>query len=105
MSFVQKMRTAALCASSASIVAVPSAFAGNVDKKSSDIIRAILDIIYHIALYIGIFLLVWSIVMLVLALKNEDADSKSRAIMLIAVSIALIGIGTFAERVVNMVLK
>jgi hypothetical protein len=32
--------------------------------------------------------------MLVLALKNEDADSKSRAIMLIAVSIALIGVGT-----------
>jgi hypothetical protein len=52
----------------------------------------ILDVITTIFTYIGILLLAWSIGMLVLAFKNEDADSKSRAMMLLVVSVVLIGI-------------
>ena len=52
----------------------------------------LLDVVTMIFRYIGILLLAWSIGMLVLAFKNEDADSKSRAMMLLVVSIILIGI-------------
>lgn len=59
----------------------------------------LLDVIVMIFRYIGILLLAWSIGMLVLAFKNEDADSKSRAMMLLVVSIILIGI----EGILNLV--
>lgn len=54
----------------------------------------ILNVIFDIFLYIGILLFGWSIGMLVLSFKNEDADSKSRAIMLLITSIVLIGFKT-----------
>ena len=102
MGLVHKMRTSLLCASAASFAAVPSIFAtGTVDEDA--IISEIIGIITKIAGYIGLFLLVWSVVMLVLALKNEDADSKSRAVMLIAVSIALILLGTLLEPILKAV--
>ena len=41
---------------------------------------------------------------LILAFKNEDADSKSRAMLLIGVSAALIGISAFIDMVVGDVL-
>ena len=58
------------------------------------LIKNVLNVIFNIFRYIGILLLAWSIGMLVLAFKNEDADSKSRAIMMIVVSVVLIGIKT-----------
>ena len=42
----------------------------------------------------GWLLLAWGIGQLVLAFKNEDADSKSRAMMLIVVAIILTVVGT-----------
>lgn len=63
--------------------------AGNGDMAT--IVNAILDIILDVFFYIGILLLAWSVGMLILAFKNEDADSKSRAMMLLVVSVALIG--------------
>lgn len=59
-----------------------------------NLISKVLDIIFTIFRYIGILLLAWSIGMLVLAFKNEDADSKSRAIMMMVVSVVLIGVKT-----------
>jgi hypothetical protein len=44
---------------------------------------------------------VWSVGMLLLAFKNEDADSKSRAMMLLIVSAALIGIKGFLNTVLE----
>ena len=58
----------------------------------SALMNKLLDVITTIFLYIGILLLAWSIGMLVLAFKNEDADSKSRAMMLLVVSVVLIGL-------------
>ena len=56
------------------------------------IVAKFVDIIMNIFLYIGILLAVWSVGMLVLAFKNEDGDSKSRAMMMLVVSCMLIGI-------------
>lgn len=70
------------------------------DGGMSDIINALLDVILKIFFYIGILLLAWSVGMLVLAFKNEDADSKSRSMMLLVVSIALIGLKPLLEAVV-----
>ena len=60
--------------------------------NGSALMGKILDVITTIFTYIGILLLAWSIGMLVLAFKNEDADSKSRAMMLLVVSVVLIGL-------------
>lgn len=90
-----KLKKVALSASVLSVcgIAVPVAFA---DEAATDkIVGSIIDVIVDIFKYIGIILLVWSVGMLVLAFKNEDADSKSRAIMLLVVSLVLIGIGAF----------
>lgn len=100
MKLFKNLRNGALAMSTASVAMVPTAFAATSDTGNA-VVNAVLDVIETMAFYIGIILLVWSVVMLVLALKNEDADSKSRAIMLIAVSIALIGIGAF----LNPILK
>ena len=51
--------------------------------------------------YIGILLLIWAIAQLVLAFKNEDADSKSRAMMMLMVSVLLCIIKPVAQAVIN----
>ena len=96
-----KLKKVALCASVLSVcgIAIPTAFA---DESTTDkIVGSIIDVIVDIFKYIGIILLVWSVGMLVLAFKNEDADSKSRAIMLLVVSLVLIGIGAFLEPILS----
>lgn len=72
------------------LLATPLAFAAPVDAKS--LVKKLVNYIWDIFFYIGVLLLAWSIGMLVLAFKNEDADSKSRAMMLLVVSILLMGI-------------
>jgi len=71
----------------------------NVDM--SGLIGQLLGIICDIFLAIGILLAAWSIGMLVLAFKNEDADSKSRAMMMLVVSVALVGAETLISLVLN----
>lgn len=71
------------------------------DPTVKDITGRILGVMTSIFRYIGIILLAWSIGMLILALKNEDADSKSRAIMLMVVSVALIAF----KSVLDLILK
>lgn len=71
------------------------------DSGTSGLMTKILNIIYDIFKYIGVLLLAWSIGMLVLAFKNEDADSKSRAMMMMVVSVALIGLGAIIGPIVN----
>lgn len=96
-----KLKKAALCASVLSVcgIAIPTAFA---DEGTMDtIVGSIIDVIVDIFKYIGVVLLVWSVGMLVLAFKNEDADSKTRAIMLLIVSIVLIGIGAFLKPILE----
>lgn len=95
-SFVKK-NTLALVASAAAILpstAVMETFATKINTNVDEdgLMGGVLDIIFKIFRYIGILLLVWSIGMLVLAFKNEDADSKSRAMMMMVVSVVLVGI-------------
>ena len=76
-----------------------SAMPMSVHADGAALMGKLLEVITTIFRYIGILLLAWSIGMLVLAFKNEDADSKSRAMMLLVVSIILIGI----EGILNLV--
>ena len=76
-----------------------SAMPMTVSANGGALMSKLLEVIVMIFRYIGILLLAWSIGMLVLAFKNEDADSKSRAMMLLVVSIILIGI----EGILNIV--
>lgn len=98
MKLLKKFRNSALALSATSIAMMPVAHAA-VDTNS--ILNAIINLVTDMAFWIGIILLVWAVVMLVLALKNEDADSKSRAIMLIATSVALIGVGTLLKPILE----
>ena len=85
----------AIC-TAASVATVTSAtmpmVMANHDIAPEEVLGGILDLVFNIFLWIGILLLAWSIGMLVLAFKNEDADSKSKAMMLLVVSIALLGL-------------
>ena len=101
MKLFKTVRNSALAMSAVSASMAPTAFAAVDDKQ---LINSILDVMYKMALYIGIILLAWGVIMLVLALKNEDADSKSRAIMLIAVSIALISVKILVAPIVDNVI-
>lgn len=69
--------------------------ANEVDEKG--LMNKVLDIIFKIFRYIGILLFVWSVGMLVLAFKNEDADSKSRAMMMMVVSVVLVAIKSVVD--------
>ncbi len=69
--------------------------------SAGTIVGTLLGYIGRIFMYIGIILLVWSIGQLVLAFKNEDADSKSRAVMVMVVSIILISMDTILNTLVG----
>lgn len=99
MKLFRNLRNSVLAMSAAPASIVPTSFAATVDEHN--LVSQILGIVTKIAMYIGIILLAWSIVMLVLAFKNEDADSKSRAIMLIVVSVVLIAIRPLFDTIVE----
>ena len=65
-------------------------FAAATEVKPEKIIGNLLSIIFQIVQYAGVILLVWGVVIMVLAIRNEDADSKTRAIMFILSAIVLI---------------
>ncbi len=100
MKFLKNIRNGALAMSTASVAMMPTAYASG-STTGNAVVNAVLDVVFDMAFYIGIILLAWSVVMLILALKNEDADSKSRAIMLVAVSIALVGVGTLLKPILK----
>ena len=91
------------CVASATITSMlcPVAFANPVDKTADGIMGTIVGYVCSIFRYIGILLLAWSIGMLVLAFKNEDADSKSRAMMMLVVSIILICLKTVVSAILT----
>jgi len=62
--------------------------------SAKTLVTNMLGYVFTIFKYIGWLLLAWGIGQLVLAFKNEDADSESRAMMLIVVAIILTVIGT-----------
>ena len=73
----------------------------DIDATVKLVLAKILDIFF----YIGLLLLAWSVGMLVLAFKNEDADSKSRAMMMMVVAAALVGFKAFLNAILPAAYK
>ena len=107
MNILRRMKSQLIGASALALDGplTPTAYAANdiatTNTTMNSIVTQIIGVVLQIFMYIGIILLVWSIGMLILAFKNEDADSKSRAIMLMVVSIALIALRPLVTVVVN----
>ena len=78
--------TAPMLAAGAAIGLVPTVYAA--DAKTA--VKGIIDMVFQIFQYIGVILALWGVGALVLAFKNEDADSKSRAIMSLVVGVCLV---------------
>lgn len=96
-SSIDKMKlTKATCtaaAMSAMMTIAPVMCAINPDGISiEEIMGTVLGIIFTVAVYIGIILAVWGLFQLVMSLKNDDAEAKSRATQLMVVGIVLIGL-------------
>ena len=92
---------AALVAGSA-LGVIPTVCAAADPAKAA--ILKVLDVVYKIFRYIGIILAIWGIGSLVMAFKNEDADSKSRAIMSLVVGICLVSLPTLFGEVIETLL-
>lgn len=76
-----------------------SGMVGNVcyADTTTGVMNKIKDLVYKIFKYIGFILVIWGVGQLILAFKNEDSDSKSRAIMSIVSGVALFGFETLAN--------
>ena len=81
----------------AGLVAMPFASA-----SAEALVKNLLGYVFAIFKYIGWLLLAWGIGQLILAFKNEDADSKSRAMMLLVVAVILTVIGTIFNSVLGL---
>lgn len=67
------------------------AFAATAYKATvSGLLNSMIEIIGTIFVAVGVILAVYAVGMLIMAFKNEDADSKSRASTLLVVAIILI---------------
>lgn len=67
--------------------------ATTVDTTTADqAMSTIVSFVFRIFGYIGAVLGVWGIGSLILAFKNEDADAKSRAIMILGAAILLLSL-------------
>lgn len=69
--------------------------------SAKDLVTNLLSYVFGIFKYIGWLLLAWGVGQLVLAFKNEDADSKSRAMMIIIVAIILTSLTTIFNGVMK----
>ena len=67
------------------------------------LVGTLLGFITKMARYIGMILLVWGIVQFIMAFRNEDADSKSRSIMVCVMAIVLISVKTIAQAILDSV--
>lgn len=84
--------SAAGLGTAAAVMPVALASSGN-GIQTSNILKSLLQYVFKIFRYIGLILVAWGIGQLVLAFKNDDADSKSRAIMTIVAAAMLFGLG------------
>lgn len=61
-------------------------------KTIKDVLEKMINVVNLVFQAVGVLLSVYSVGQLVLAFKNEDADSKSRASTMLVVGVALIAI-------------
>ena len=87
-SIVNKCQTTAIAVSIAAFPVI-NAYAG-----ANELVSRIIGTIGNIFQLIGAILLCWSIGQLVMAFKNEDADSKSRAALVMVSSVLLVTMPT-----------
>ncbi len=66
------------------------AFATSYKNTISGLVEQLIGIIGTIFIAIGVILTAYSVGQLILAFKNEDADSKSRATTMLVVAVVLI---------------
>lgn len=100
----QKLKNAfaPMLVAGAAMGVVPTVYAENADPAKTAIL-AVIDVVYKIFTYIGIILALWGVGSLVMAFKNEDADSKSRAIMCLIVGISLVSLKfLFGDIIINL---
>lgn len=82
------------------IFALP-VFAAPTENGAKNAVGVLTGYVLKIFQYVGVLLLIWAIAQLVLAFKNEDADSKSRAMMMLLVAVLLCVIKPIAQQVIN----
>ena len=98
------MGSAALCTVEASVMntfADTTASPEEADATMDSTMQSILGFIYKIFRYVGILLLVWAIIQIVMAFKNDDADSKQKGMVLAVISVMLIFIGTLVGPILD----
>ena len=100
MRIFKKFRNSAILAS-ASAVSLTAGAVAFAEPDTKSIMVKVVEITLTLFRYVGIVLMVWGIGSLVLALKNDDPDSKVKAIWLIVVSAVLIVLKTLVQAVLG----
>lgn len=80
-------------------VAMASGGTNGAATQVSSILKKMLDIVCMIFQAVGIVLSIYAIGQLIMAFKNEDADSKSKASTMLVVGVCLIALPTIATSV------
>lgn len=74
---------------------------GNSTSTLESTLGKVVGVVFDLFRYIGIVLALWGVGSLVMAFKNEDADSKSRAIMSLVVGLVLMFLETVAKPILD----
>lgn len=69
----------------------------NTGATTETVIGGILDVVFKVAMYMGIVIAVIGVVSFILAFKDDNAESQSRGIRLAIVGTALIGMKTLIK--------
>lgn len=94
----EKMRKVGYAVGTAVATAAPfMAYSFAKDTTAVKILSTFMGYVVDMFLCVGALLGVWAIAQLALAFKNEDADSKSRAMMMLVVAIILMSIKGLAD--------
>lgn len=64
---------------------------------SDTIVNSVIGIILKVAQFIGAAMLIWGLVMFGLAIKNDEPDSKQKALMTTFAGVILIGLRTILQ--------
>lgn len=79
------------------LAVIDPVYANGYEEKVKNVLTDMVDIIGFVFKAVGIVLGVYSVGQLVMAFKNEDADSKSRASTQLVVAIVLIAMPSIIE--------
>ena len=96
---VKKAIGIVLCVGIVGAVAVPAFAAATGNAKT--VIENFLGYIQDIFVCLGAMLGVWGVGQLALSFKDDNPESKSRAMMMVIVAAILIGVGTFATTILS----